>query len=68
MTHHRSPTPEEISQTAEEKGHDSDPFPPEGTTDEHLLSKDSQRPIREDERVKATRKALRRIRKPQSHL
>lgn len=68
MTEHRSPTPEEIAQNAEEKGHDSDPFPPEGTTDEHLLSKDSQRPIRENERVRATRIALRRIRKPQRHI
>ncbi|BEV11764.1 hypothetical protein ATDW_22600 [Asticcacaulis sp. DW145] len=68
MTEHRSPTPEEISRTAEQKGHDSDPFPPEGTTDEHLLHQDSQRPLRENERVKATRKALRRIRKPKTHL
>ncbi|ADU14958.1 hypothetical protein [Asticcacaulis excentricus] len=68
MTEHRSPTPEEITQNAEEKGHDSDPFPPEGTTDEHLLSNDSQPPIRENERVRATRKALRRIRKPQRHI
>lgn len=68
MMEHRSPRPEEISQSGEQKGHDSDPFPPEGTTDEHLLHKDSQRPIHEEERVKATRKALRRIRKPQSQL
>ncbi|UDF05448.1 hypothetical protein [Asticcacaulis sp. AND118] len=60
----KSPSGEEISRSAEKKVHDSDPFPPEGTTDEHLLRKDSRRPITEGERVSATRKALRRIRKP----
>ena len=60
----KSPSGEEIARTAEKKVHDNDPFPPEGTTDEHLLRKDSRHPISEDERVSGTRKALRRIRKP----
>jgi hypothetical protein len=55
------PNPADTAVNAERKDEDADPFPPEGT-DEKIVRPNNEpwddRPLTEDEAVKATQKAL----------
>jgi hypothetical protein len=51
------PNPADTAINAERKDEDADPFPPEGT-DEKTVRPEDDRPLSEDEAVKATHKAL----------